>query len=116
VKINPSPSFEKTKICIYFEKQSAFKNDLMNYMIFAWRLICWLFALAVFAIGALHIVLGEIAAGSVYFLFSVIYLPPVSEGIRKEVGFFIPVLLKIIIAIGLTWFILHTSGIGRLFH
>jgi hypothetical protein len=88
----------------------------MNYRIFAWRLICWLFALALFATGAFHIVLGEIIAGSVYFLFSVIYLPPVSEGVRREIGFFIPVLLKIIIAIGLTWFIIQASGISNFFH
>lgn len=88
----------------------------MNYRVFAWRLICWLFALAIFATGAFHIVLGEITTALVYFIFALIYLPPVSEGVRREIGFYIPILLKIIIAIGLTWFILHTSGISRLFH
>ncbi|QED39103.1 hypothetical protein FK178_10055 [Antarcticibacterium arcticum] len=78
------------------------------------RLIGWMFGLAVFAIGVINTFWGnDMGFGIFLILLSLIYFPPVDTVIKRLVGFSVPVILKMILAV---FIIIAALGVGELFN
>ncbi|MGY2134525.1 hypothetical protein ACW9KT_20020 [Hymenobacter sp. HD11105] len=74
----------------------------------------WVFALVVFIVGVLNILLVHPVPGVVYLLFSLIYLPPAQAVLRQKLGVSIPWGVKIILALLIIQFTLGVSDLGDL--
>jgi hypothetical protein len=73
----------------------------------------WTFGTAVFAVGLLNMFWGNDTAFGVFLLLlSFAYFPQVNHMIRKNFGFSIPPVVKIILAVFIIWVAL---GVGELF-
>lgn len=75
-------------------------------------IIGWLFAIIVFAIGLLNVLLVHPVPGAAFLLLSFVYWPPVNNMMRKRFGFSIPLIVKIILGIVIIWFTLGVSDLG----
>jgi hypothetical protein len=72
-----------------------------------------LFALIVFCIGVVNVLWGNDPGFGVFLLLlSLVYLPPVNVIIKKQTGFSIPIVVKILLAIFILW---ASLGVGELF-
>ena len=76
------------------------------------RIVNGVFGLIVFTLGFLNMILVHPVPGSVFLMLSLIYFPPVNELIRKNFGFAIPLVFKIILGLILIWFTLGVSDLG----
>lgn len=76
------------------------------------NVLSWVFALSVFGIGILNLVLVHPVPALIYFLLSFIYFPFVNELVVKKYSFSIPVWLKLILAIAIIMFTLGVSDLG----
>lgn len=74
----------------------------------------WLFGTAVLVAGILNMVLVHAVPGIVYLMLSTIYFPPSSAVLTKTIGFSLPVILKVILAIIIFIFTLGVSDLGDL--
>jgi hypothetical protein len=74
--------------------------------------ISWFFGLVVLAIGILNLLLVHPVPGAVFIMLSLFYFPPVNAILKQEVGFSIPVVVKIILGIVIIWFTLGVSDLG----
>lgn len=72
----------------------------------------WAFALVVFTVGVLNILLVHPVPGIAYLLLSFIYLPPAQVLFRQKMGFSIPLVVKIILGIIIIQFTLGVSDLG----
>ena len=72
----------------------------------------WIFGVAVMIVGILNIFLVHVVPGLVYLILSLVYLPPVNEVFRRRVGFAIPLIVKIILAVIIFFFTLGVSDLG----
>ncbi len=72
----------------------------------------WIVGLAIIAVGILNLILVHPVPGLVYFILSLVYLPPVNGMLRSRFGFSIPLLVKIILAIVIFMFTLGVSDLG----
>lgn len=77
-----------------------------------WSISGWLFGLLVLAVGVLNIVLVHPVPGIVYLLLSMVYFPPANALLQKQLGFSIPLAVKIILGIVLFLFTLGVSDLG----
>jgi hypothetical protein len=50
--------------------------------------------------------------GAVFIMLSLLYFPPVDAILRQNVGFSIPIVVKIILGIVIIWFTLGVSDLG----
>lgn len=72
----------------------------------------WLFGIIVFTIGILNLILVHPVPGVVFILLSLVYLPPVTDILRKRKGFSIHPALKITLGVVIIWFTLGISDLG----
>ncbi|MBX0332273.1 hypothetical protein K3G39_03400 [Pontibacter sp. HSC-14F20] len=77
-----------------------------------YSLLGWFFGLVVAAVGVLNLVLVHPVPGLVYLLLSLVYLPPANLYLKRHLGFAIPVVVKIILAVVLFMFTLGVSDLG----
>jgi hypothetical protein len=85
----------------------------MTYKSFLFDALGWIFGAAFFAVGILNIFWGnDTAFGAFILLLSFVYFPPVNTLVRKNFGFSIPPVAKIILAAFIIWAAL---GVGELF-
>ena len=77
-------------------------------------LINWIFGIIVFTIGILNLLLVHPVPGIIFLLLSLIYFPPVNDGLMKRFGFSIPLVVKIVQGIIIIWFTLGVSDLGDL--
>ena len=75
-------------------------------------LINWILGILVFTIGVLNMFLVHPVPGTVFILLSFVYFPPANELFRKNFGFPIPLVFKIILGIIIIWFTLGVSDLG----
>lgn len=76
-------------------------------------IIGWLFGLIVLAIGLINTFWGNDPEFGIFLvLLSFVYYPPVNILIKKMIGFSIPAVLKILLAIFIIW---ASLGVGELF-
>lgn len=78
----------------------------------AWIISGWLFGLVVLTIGFLNILLVHPVPGIIYLLLSLVYFPPANAYLRKQLGFQIPLLVKIVLGVVLVMFTLGVSDLG----
>ena len=76
------------------------------------HIIGWLFGIAVFAIGVLNLFLVHPVPAVVYMLLSLVYFPPANAVLKKNFGFSIPLVVKIILGIVIIMFTLGVSDLG----
>jgi hypothetical protein len=66
----------------------------------------------VFAIGISNLVWVHPVPGILFILTSLIYLPVANEIFKRDLGFRIPLTVKVILAIVIIWFTLGISDLG----
>jgi hypothetical protein len=76
------------------------------------QIIGWIFGTIVLAIGVLNLFLVHPVPAVVYFLLSLIYFPLANAVFRKNFGFSIPLVVKIILGVGIIMFTLGISDLG----
>ncbi len=72
----------------------------------------WVFGIIVFAIGILNMFLVHPVPGTIFLLLSFVYFPPANELFRKNFGFPVPLVFKILPGIIIIWFTLGVSDLG----
>lgn len=75
-------------------------------------LVGWIFGMIVFTIGALNMFWVHPVPGTVFLLLSFVYFPSANEFFRKNFGFAIPLVFKIILGFIIIWFTLGVSDLG----
>ena len=75
-------------------------------------IISWMFGTVLIVTGVLNIMLVHPVPGIAYFLLSLVYFPPVNVLQRKMLGFSVPTIIKIILAIAIIMFTLGVSDLG----
>lgn len=81
----------------------------------AWTITEWLFVLVFFALGILNLVFVHPVPGIFYLILAVFYLPSTEAYLRKNLGFGIPVLLKIIMAFVVLWATLAVGDLAEMY-
>jgi hypothetical protein len=84
---------------------------MKNYSV-AESITSWIFGILLFTIGVLNIALVHPVPGLVFVLASVLFLRPVNVFLTKNLGFAIPLAVKIGLALILIWFTLGVSDVG----
>ena len=77
-----------------------------------WSIGGWVFGLLVVTIGVLNMALVHPVPGVAYLLLSLVYFPPANAFLKRKLGFAIPLVVKIILAIVLVMFTLGVSDLG----
>ena len=77
-----------------------------------WSIGGWLFGLVVLTVGVLNMALVHPVPGVAYLLLSLVYFPPANVYLKRKLGFAIPLVVKIILAIVLFMFTLGVSDLG----
>lgn len=72
----------------------------------------WFIGLLMIVIGVANLMLVHPVPGIAYILLSIVYLPPANDILRKNAGFSIHFVLKIILAIVIIMFTLGVSDLG----
>ena len=85
---------------------------VMNNRPTVWSISGWIFGMVVLTVGILNMFLVHVVPGVGYLLLSFIYFPPSNAYIRKKLGFSIPLIIKIILAIFIIMFTLGVSDLG----
>ena len=75
------------------------------------KIVSWSFAVILSIIGVLNIFMVHPVPGIIYLLLALIYLPATEIFLSRRFGFKIPSVLKIILFVGVMWFML---GVGDL--
>src|SRR5688500_17169347 len=76
-------------------------------------IVSWLFAIAVLTVGLINLFWGNDSFFGIFLmLLSCLYMPPVNDFISNRLGFTVPLILKIILAIFIIW---ASLGVGELF-
>lgn len=90
------------------------KSELiMDYKTTVGNIISWIFGIVFFAIGLINTFWGNDPVFGIFIiLLSFIYFPPVTNLIRKMIGFQVPLLVKIIAGAFIIW---AAVGVGELF-
>ena len=90
-------------------KSEVIVNNKSNVL----NVINWLFGIAVLAVGVINTFWGNDPGFGVFLvLLSFVYFPPVNTILRKWIGFPIPLAVKIILGLFITW---ASLGVGELF-
>lgn len=80
------------------------------------KLISWLFFIILVIIGILNLVLIHPVPGILYFVCSLLYLPPLTEYLKQHMRFGIHPIIKILIGIFLMMFTLGVSDLAEMYH
>jgi uncharacterized membrane protein len=75
----------------------------------------WIAALILLTIGLLNLFLVHPVPGIAFIIFSLIYFPPVTELLKKNLNLIIPPIVKVFLFVFLVWFTLGISDLGDLF-
>lgn len=75
------------------------------------NIISWIFGILFFIIGVLNVILVHPVPGVFYILLSFIYPPPLNIILKKNFGFFIPFIIKIVLGLVILW---GTLAVGDL--
>ena len=75
----------------------------------------WLAALILFTIGLLNLFLVHPVPGIAFIIFSLIYFPPVTDFLKRNLNLLIPPIIKVLLFVFLVWFTLGVSDLGDLF-
>ncbi len=76
------------------------------------HVLSWAFGLVVVLIGVLNLVLVHPVPGVAYLLVSLVYFPPINAVLRRQLGFPVPGVVKIILAVIIIQFTLGVSDLG----
>jgi len=85
-------------------------NNTLNFS----NLSSWFFGILVLAIGLANLVLVHPVPGSIGILLSFLFFPPINDGLRKGLGFSIPIGIKIALFLVIIWFTLGISDLGEI--
>jgi hypothetical protein len=88
-------------------KMKTFTNHKSNR-----NILSWIFALLLFVIGILNIILIHPVPGLVYFVLSFLYSPPANKMFKERFGFGIPNAVKIVSGVLILMFTLGVSDLG----
>ena len=81
------------------------------------RGISWIFGILVFLDGLLNLFRGnDPGLGFAFLILSLIYFPPVGRLIRSNLGFGIPVIIKILLGIAILWISLTGGAVAEGFY
>lgn len=75
----------------------------------------WIAGLILLSIGLLNLFLIHPVPGIAFIIFSLIYFPPVTELLKKNLNLTIPPIVKVFLFVFLVWFTLGVSDLGDLF-
>ena len=75
----------------------------------------WIAGLILLTIGLLNLFLIHPVPGIAFIIFSLIYFPPVTEMLKKNLNLIIPPIVKVFLFVFLVWFTLGVSDLGDLF-
>lgn len=75
----------------------------------------WIAGLILLTIGLLNLFLIHPAPGIAFIIFSLIYFPPVTDLLKKNLNLVIPPIVKVFLFVFLVWFTLGISDLGDLF-
>ena len=75
----------------------------------------WIAGLILLTIGLLNLFLIHPVPGIAFIIFSLIYFPPVTELLKKNLNLIIPPIVKVFLFVFLVWFTLGISDLGDLF-
>lgn len=75
----------------------------------------WIAGLIVLTIGLLNLFLIHPVPGIAFIIFSLIYFPPVTDLLKKNLNLVIPPIVKVFLFVFLVWFTLGISDLGDLF-
>lgn len=75
----------------------------------------WIAGLILLTIGLLNLFLIHPVPGIAFIIFSLIYFPPVTEMLKKNLNLIIPPIVKVFLFVFLVWFTLGISDLGDLF-
>lgn len=78
------------------------------------NLSSWFFGLVVLAIGLANLILVHPVPGGVGILLSLLFFPPVNKLLRKQLGFAVPMGLRITLFLVIIWFTLGISDLGEI--
>lgn len=81
----------------------------MNYEAINW-LLCGLFVV----IGVLNIIIVDVAPGLLYLLLALVYVPPLSDEVKRRLGLRVPFVLKIAVAFVVLWGTLAVGDLAEL--
>ncbi|MDZ7612705.1 MAG: hypothetical protein U5K51_02500 [Flavobacteriaceae bacterium] len=84
----------------------------MKYKNRALKITSLFLGIIVFAIGVLNLLLVHPVPGFVFLILSLLYLPQTDALFKKRMGFTLPPVLKIFLAILVIWFTLGVSDLG----
>ena len=80
-----------------------------------WNMSGWLFALLLVTIGILNLIQVHPVPGIIYLLLALIFVPPLTQGLKNRTGFTIPVAVKIILGFIIIWFTLGVSDLAQIY-
>ena len=75
-------------------------------------IISWILGFLVFTIGLLNLLLVHPVPGVVFLLLSILFFPPANHFFKRNFGFIVPFLARIILGIIIIWFTLGVSDLG----
>jgi hypothetical protein len=75
----------------------------------------WIAGLILLTIGLLNLFLIHPVPGIAFIIFSLIYFPPVTDLLKKNLNLIIPLIVKVFLFVFLVWFTLGISDLGDLF-
>lgn len=76
----------------------------------------WAFGLLVFTIGVLNLFLVHPVPGIVYMLLAFVFFPFTNVFLRKQFGFAIPLVVRIVLGVFIMWFTLGVSDLAEMYH
>ncbi|MGZ5190110.1 MAG: hypothetical protein ACXWCZ_03765 [Flavisolibacter sp.] len=87
-------------------------QTITNNNSFSSNIISWILGIIVFAIGILNLIFVHPVPGIIFLFLSLLFISQTNTLIRKNFGFSIPLVVKIILGIIIIWFTLGVSDLG----
>ena len=88
------------------------ETNFINVASSSQRLFSWVFCMVIWVVGLLNLFWVHPVPAIIYFLLSLVYLPPANDMIKKRFGLLVPFAVKFILAISITMFTLGVSDLG----
>ena len=76
------------------------------------NILNWVFGIIIVVVGILNLILVHPVPGIAYLMISMIFFPPTNMFLKENVGFWIPLSIKIILGVLLIIFTLGVSDLG----
>lgn len=77
--------------------------------------ISWFFGVVIFTLGILNLFQVHPVPGIIYILLSSLFIPQTNKLFRKNVGFTIPLAVKILLGLVIFWFTLGVSDLAEMY-